>query len=104
MNPIKIEWQEDKIGGMPEDLLSNKKYRLWGKDRKKNPYVLVLREHRFMFDCAMRVQIEDGLWAWSDGDGITPITHWAYIERPYWDEEAHQKYLKEIHEAWKIKK
>lgn len=94
-----IQWYEAKPGTMPEDILKHHKYRLWEQDRESTPYVIVLREHREHLDCAKRILIND-TWAWYNGDGMTPITHWAAYTRPTpWDKKAHEEYMKEIKTA-----
>lgn len=88
-----LNWIEAVPGQMPEDMLKHRHYRLWGQDREATPYVLVCREHRERPDCAMRVHIEGQQWAWSDGDGITRVTHWAVYNRAVpWDEDKHKRH------------
>ena len=93
-----LNWIEASDGQMPEDVLPHKKYMLWGKQRESTCFVLVCREHREQPDACIRVRIEDGKWAWANGDGITRITHWAEYNRAVpWDEKSHKEYLKKLH-------
>lgn len=93
-----LEWQEAVPGCMPEDILPHKKYKLWGQDREATGYVLVCREHRERPDSCIRIKV-NGTWAWANGDGITRVTHWAEYNRAVpWDEAAHKKYIRELHE------
>lgn len=87
----------------PEDVLPIKTKKHQGMpDTRKTEYVLVIREHRERPDCACRVEL-DGKWYWSDGDGISKVTHWATFNRPYeWDAKAHEEYLKNA--VWRNKK
>lgn len=86
---------------LPEDVLTHKKYKLWDKERLSTDNVLVIREHRERPDCAKRVCIE-GKWYWTDGDGVSAITHWAQYDRPVpWNQKEHDKQMKEI---WKNKR
>lgn len=98
-----LEWHEAVPGNMPEDMLPTRKYRLWGQDRKATGYVLVCREHREQPDACIRVCVGDGMWAWSNGDGITNVTHWAEYNRAVpWDAEAHKRYVEELNRAFRM--
>lgn len=98
-----LTWIEYKPseGLAPENFLHLKKYHLWGKERRSTPYVLVCRSGRERLDVAKRVEV-DGVWFWADGDGTSPVTHWAAYERPVkWDEAAHKKEMEELRKAFK---